>query len=276
MKTKMILRIYYALACLVIAVGIPLSAQQLAPPTGQRVPPTSPAPKQATASPAQSLERRCREFLAPAEELHARFAAGAVFSSTSIDSSVIDERVRLDDELASALKRARECVVNLPNTRLRLAALDAYELLLDEQATRVSHFIDAIHDEQMDDQKGKQQALKDELNKQRADFSEVANFATKLEKQKQEYLVGFVHLARDYVELQDRYRAAYNLADEAIHLAQEVTRTRLSLPVFVNTPAPQVIRVETPAVPRSLHCTANTMPPPAAGLPTWTWTDCHW
>ena len=269
---KMILLIYYALGCLVLAVAVPLSAQQKGPPTGQRVPPTSPVPKQATPSPAHSLGRRCGEFLA--SPLLSPLLVPEERRMSTIEQ-IFPFQAAQDDELVSDIALVRRCI-ELPSIRVRQAAFDAYGMLLDEQNIRTLRAIDASWGRVLDEEKEKQKAQQVEIEKQRADFTEVANFAAALEKQKQEYLSGAVKCIVDYVELQDRYRAAYSLADEAIHLAQEVTRTRLSLPAFVNEPAPQVIRVEAPAVPRSLHCTANTMPPPAPGLATWTWTDCHW
>ena len=49
----------------------------------------------------------------------------------------------------------------------------------------------------------------------------------------------------------------------------------MSLPGYVYTPPPQVIRIETPAVPRALHCMANTTGAPLLpqGAST-TWVDC--
>lgn len=266
MKANWVLLICFVPFCLVLAIAVPLSAQQPAPPIGRPVPPPSPAPKQVTPRPARSLERRCREFLASAEQLRSRFALAA------------------DNELTSTGERTRRCV-ELPEANLRRAAFDAYRLLRDEQEARMMRDSNAFSDHlfeqiiEKDEQIEKQRAEKDEeIEKQRANFAEVARFAAVLYLQSRQYEEERGKLLRSYGELWDRYRATYALAGEVINLAKQALNLSpgLSLPVFVNVSAPQVIRVQAPAVPRSLYCTANTMPPPAAGLPTWTWTDCHW
>src|SRR5258708_6479420 len=101
MKTKMILLIYYALACLVLAVAVPLSAQQPGPPPGQRVPLPPPA-KPISLPPVQSLERRCREFLASADKLHSRFET----IQDAVQGTVQDND--LDNDLTSAIEQGRK------------------------------------------------------------------------------------------------------------------------------------------------------------------------
>jgi hypothetical protein len=265
MKTSRAMLFCLALGCLLLASTVPLQAQQPRPSQGQRVPPPSPVPKQAMASTAQSLEQRCREFLAPADELRSRFALTS------------DNALAADNELASTVQRARQCV-ELANARLRRAAFVAYELVRDEQDARASRDSEAVFTSMFDAKQEDHEKHEAELKKQRADFAEVANFAVTLFKQREQYHEEEFKVLRAYVELGDRYQELYKVADDAIHLAEKALYRSpgLSLPVFVNAPPPQVIRVETPAVPRSLHCSANTMPSPAAGLPTWTWTDCHW
>lgn len=294
MKVSRVLLFCFVLVCLVLAISAPLSAQEPGPPVSLSVPQPSLTPKQATPSSAQKLARQCREFLpasndsqtvtlkmpsgklwdCPRKDLARAKSKGGVVVGISVAWQSRFEAAD-DDELDSAVKRARECVT-LPNARIRLAAFDAYGVLLDEQWVRTSRFVDTTWGKLMAEQKEKQQEEREkyeaELNKQRADFAEVANFAATLYKQREQYHDEEFKVLRAYVELQDRYRETYELAVEAINLAGN----RLSLPAFVSVPAPQVIRIETPPIPRSLHCTSNTMPQLAPGLSTWTWTDCHW
>ena len=180
-----------------------------------------------------------------------------------------------DEELLAAETEFRDCVVEPPSLALRRDAFQAYLLLWENLMHQEKEKLLATTSAAFGDVIDKQ---KNEIDKQKADFAEVANFAEALYKEKELYLDGEIKCFRAYMDLQDRYRATHNLAEEALHLAEKSLNRSvgLSLPVFLNAPAPQVIRIETPAVPRSLYCTSSTMPPAAPGLETWTWTNCHW
>ena len=259
MKANRVLLFCFVRGCLLLAISAPLSAQQPGPPAGQRVTPPPPA-KKITLPSVESPERRCREFLPSVEELRSRFQTAQ------------------EDDLTSALERAKKCVES-SNIRVRHAAFDAYVLLRDEKENRgLQHVIDIWVKTVDDNSKATASMIESDAEQEqklRADFAETANFAVTLYKQREQYREELLSEYRAYDKLKELYRETYELAVEAINLAGNRSRG-VSLPAFVNEPAPQVIRIETPEVPRSLHCTANTMPSAAPGLSTWTWTDCHW
>ena len=251
MKATRVLLFCFVLGCLLLAITHPLSAQQ----------PKSPAPKPkvSVALSAQSiLQAACRNyFFKSTDELRSKFHAAQ------------------DSELDATITLAKQCVLESTKPALRSVGFRAYEVLRDEQENRgLQHVID-IWTKTVDDQSKVMASMierdAEQEQKLRADFAEAANFAAALFKQTQQYKQAYQDEMRSYDKLKELYRETYELAIEAVKVARAP-----SLPSFVNVPAPQVIRIETPPVPRSLHCTANTMPPPAPGLSTWTWTDCHW
>ncbi len=262
MRAKKFSLVFSVLVCLLPTVCVPLSAQQPGPPISQRVTTAPPGAEARNSTPAQKLARQCREFLASEEKLQSRF------------------EVTTDDELASIAKRAMRCG-ELPDVSLLRAAFVAYRIVRDEQEARASRDSERVFTSMADMQQEDREKHKAQIEKQRADFAEVANFAAALYKEKELYLDGEVKCFRAYMDLQDRYSATYNLAENAIHLAEKSLdrSVGLSLPVFLNVPAPQVIRVEPPPVPRSLYCTTSSTPnlslSPMLSTST-TWTNCHW
>jgi hypothetical protein len=266
MKGKKLLLVILVFLCLSPTNSVRLSAQQQGLARNEQVPVSPSTPKQTSSPKSQDQARGCREFLASANELRSRFAAAT------------------DTELGATEKRAKGCI-ELPSVRIRQAAFDAYAFMRDEEENReLRHASDSYWSMVEHNNKVIASMIESEVEqdqKQRADFAEVANFAAALYKEKELYLDGEVKCSRAYMDLQDRYSATYNLAQDAIHIAEKsLNRSAgLSLPVFLNAPAPQVIRVETPSVPRSLHCTTNSTPNPSLSplLSTSTaWTDCHW
>jgi hypothetical protein len=159
--------------------------------------------------------------------------------------------------------------VELPSIRVRRAAFDASTFMRNELWARTMRDNDVVGGLLL-------QQDKQELEKQRASFAEVANFAVALYKQNEQYKEEWTKVLVAYGDLWDRYQELYKVADDAVHLAEKALYRSpgLSLPVFVNVPTPQVIRVEARAVPRSLYCTANTVDMSLGGSTTW--TDCRW
>jgi hypothetical protein len=282
MKWKEVLLVFSALACLLPAVTVPLIAQQPGSPATK--PPSSKTAKQPVTTSDRAdrlvsleLQQRCTELLKPIERLkHMRTVERRAEADKVWDSFF---GAKSDPELESDGHEYSDCAINLPNPLSRRDAFQAYRALMDEQDLRLRRETDAFWGKAMEQEQQKQQAMIDEINKQKdetnkakAAFADAANFAIVLFKEYQQYKEAYEEETRFYDNLKERYHQTYDIAVEAINLAGN----RLSLPTFVSAPAPQVIRVETPAVPRSLHCTANTMPPAVPGAATWTWTDCRW
>ena len=281
MQGKKALLVFSAFLCLLPTVTVALFAQQPDSPETRRT--ASNAPKQAaTASgPAsksalQSLQQRCGELLKPIEGLkHMRTVERRAAADRIWDSFF---EAKSDEELSIAESGLMDCVVELPSLALRRDAFQAYFSLKFEQDARLSR-ADAEVQKLKDEEEAEELAsVKSKLSDAQASFAEAANFAVALYKEKELYLDGEIKCFRAYMDLQDRYSDTHNLAEKAIHLAEKALDRSpgLSLPPLLSAPAPQVIRIETPAVPRSLYCTSSTTPPAAPGLETWTWTNCHW
>lgn len=247
-------------------VSVPLLAQQSGLPTTERASSKTPEHAVAAAGRAdkfdlQDLQQRCAELLRPIEgfkHMHTferRAEADKIWDSLFASKSDVD--------LNRAEIEFRDCVVELPQLALRRDAFQAYRAIVDEQESR------RVAEAQVQDA--------GELKKQHDDFLEAAKFAAALYKeneQRKEQNAKLVAVANDLLE---PYRTAYNLAHEAVNLVeQSISGTSgLSLPPFVYTPPPQIIRIETPAVPRALHCMANTTSAPLLpqGSST-TWVNC--
>jgi len=205
MKAGQTLLFCFTVGFLSPAISASLSAQQSGPPAEQRATPPLPM-KQATLPPVQSPERRCREFLASAEELRSRFQTAQ------------------EGELTSAIERAKKCV-EASNIRVRRAGFDAYALLRDEQQNRgLQHVID-IWTKTVDDNSKATVSLiethAEQEQKLRADFADAANFAVALYKQNEQYKEEWAKTLVAYGNLRDRYQELYKLADDAIHLAEK-------------------------------------------------------
>lgn len=276
MRAKKVLLVFLALLCLLPTVTVALFAQQ----------PDSPAIKRASTAkqtgaaldPYSPLEvqRHCRELLKPIEGLkHIRNTFERRARADKIWDSFFE--AKSDAELIAAETEFRDCLVEPPSVALRRDALQAYLALRDAQNVRLS-LSSAEASGELDQEKAEELALVNELKiKQsklsdaQASFAEAANFAVTLYKQRQEYKEAYEGEVRAYDRLSDLTDQVLALAKQAVYRSSGP-----SWEALVNPPKPQIIRIETPAVPRSLYCSSSTMPPAAPGLETWTWTNCHW
>lgn len=276
MQGKKVLLVFSALLCLLPMVAASLFAQQPDSPATKRASPT----KQTGAAlepdahrVLREAQQHCRELLKPIEGLkHLRGFEQRAEADKIWDSFFA---AKSEAELASAEIEFRDCVVELPNVAIRRDAFQAYRAIIDYH--ELDRELSARSEVEEQEQK-KQQALVDEINKKQsklsdaqASFAEAANFAVTLYKQREEYKEAYEGEVRAYGRLSD-------LTDQVLALAKQVVNrpSGPSWEALVNPPKPQIIRIETPAVPRALYCASSTMPPAAPGLETWTWTNCHW
>jgi len=267
-------RLFSGLFSLLLIWPIQLAAQNSGPPVATRVAPN--AVKQAAAASSRDVQQRCGELLKPIEGLkHLRTVARRAEADKIWDSFF---EANSDAELIDAEIELRDCLVEPPSLALRRDALQAYLALRDEQDMRQTRSTDKTWGEVMDQEKEKEQALMAEINKKqsslddaKAAFAEAANFAVTLYKQRQQYEEAYVDEVRAYGRLSDLTDQVLTLAKQAVYRSSGP-----SWETLVNPPKPQIIRIETPAVPRSLYCRSSTTPPAAPVLATWTWTNCQW
>lgn len=195
MKAKKFSLVFSALLCLLPTVCVPLSAQQPGPPISQRVTTAPPGAEARNSTPAQKLAQQCREFLASEEILQSRF------------------EFTTDDELASIAKRAMRCG-ELPDVRLLRAAFVAYRIVRDEQDARIFRDSEVVSTTLLEMEQKESKKYEAQIEKQRADFAEAANFAVALYKQREQY-----HEARCTTVFPTPQREAGNLLrqNQAIH-----------------------------------------------------------
>lgn len=269
MQGKKVLLVFAAFLCLLPTVTVALFVQQ----------PDSPATKRAPAERklvipgdlSGDLAHDCRELLKPIGELqHEHLDA----LTRGLEADKIWHRlfVLQSDELLGFLQfEYAKCVTELTNVSLRRDAFRAYEALRAEQVLRATRETDASWGRAMEKEQLTVQTMVDAINKRKADFAEAANFAVELFKQVQQYKEAYEDEMHAYDRLSQLNKEVLDLAEKIGYESRGP-----SWEALVNPPKPQIIRIETPAVPRSLYCTSSTMPPAAPGLETWTWTNCHW
>ena len=241
MKANWLLLVCFALLCLFLVIaGVPLLAQQSG---SQHSTAGTHRAKQATV-----LEQRCRVLLDQLEKETEPIVGRSV------------------EELSGLEMNLRECITDASSRSLRQESLTIYQVVRDAREYAILVDAEDAHDAELK----KQHEV--ELKKQHDEFLEVARFTAALYKENEQRKAEELNLIGALGEEARSYRTMYNLAEEAINLAGRALNGSpgLSLPVFVERPAPQVIRVETPAVPKSLHCTSNTNDLILGGSTTWT------
>ena len=278
MQGKKVLLVFSALLCLLPTVSVAIFAQQPESPAIKRA-----SPAKQTGAPLErdtqrvllELRQRCGELLKPIEGLKYLRGFERRAAADKIWDSFFDEKSNVD--LLIAETDFRDCVVEPPSLAVRRDALQAYIAIRDQQNVRQSLSYAEMSGKLKDKEEEEEFALNElkrtesKLSDAQASFAEAANFAVALYKQRQEYKEAYEGEMRAYDRLSDLTDQVLALAKQAVYRSSGP-----SWEALVNPPKPQTIRIETPAVPRSLYCTSSTMPPAAPGLETWTWTNCHW
>lgn len=270
MNAKRFLLIRFVLLCLVLPMPLPLLAQRPSPHNTQQEVDSIQKPDAARV--AQNLKPRCDEFLKPlrAAPQGDFFKDAKAFNRREEAQEKLSLRFEKysDEDLQNAEFRVMDCVTDLPDRRSRRDAFDAYILIVREQESRVVKAKDDNYSRLAELAAGRGEEVKKEHN----NFLEAAKFAAALWKENEQYQQQESRLLLAIREERKDFEAMYQLAEKAINLAGQAGP---SLPAFVYTPPPQVIRAETPAVPRALHCSANTTTAPLLpqGTST-TWVNC--
>jgi hypothetical protein len=271
------------LVCSALAVAIPISAQQSSSRGSRSAPTANQAATSAKkldsagvtlkldALEAQNLKQRCDNFLKPLEVAPPPLKDAAAFERRQQAEKELSSRFAAESEeqLLDDWLQLESCVTDLPNRHSRHDAMDALVLLIEQEEERGLAWYRST--KSLDEEKKELEHREAQLKKQQEDFSEVANFAVALFKQNQQYKQAYEDEMRAYDRLSDLTDQVLSLAKQAVYRSPG-----FSWETWVNPPKPQIIRIEMPTVPRSLHCTSNTMPPAVPGLATWTWTDCQW
>lgn len=144
---------------------------------------------------------------------------------------------------------ARQCVAEAASKRVRLAALDAYDLIGSELNGRYEVQVSQVAQDEIEKkQQQHDQEMQDTLAATKKTGASIGAFLDAVNQQDRRLTSQYNRLVDNYNDLSDRYRNVYNLALEAVNLAESLNNQRSSsLPIFVEAPKP------TP-----LHCTADT------------------